>query len=976
MRILFTFLFISFGLLFVNAQKQTSNTKSGVPPFLINTDNLWVDSIMNSMTLDEKIGQLFMIAAYSNRDETHYKEIENYIQKYKVGGLIFFQGTAEKQAELTNRYQALSKNKLWIGFDGEWGLAMRLKNTINYPRQIMLGAIENEQTIYDMGAEFARQMKRIGIHINFAPSVDVNNNPNNPVINDRSFGDNKYNVVLKSKAYMHGMQDNFLMACAKHFPGHGDTDVDSHYDMPVLQHSAERLDNIELYPFKAMIRNGVSSVMVAHMNVLAYDNTPNLPSTLSPKVVQGKLIDDLGFNGIVFTDALNMKGVAKYFPSGVAEVKALQAGNDVFLFSENVDAAIKGIKAAVASGEITEERINKSVRKILLAKYWVGLNNYQPIDLNNINADINSEQAKYINNKLIQEAITIVKDDKTLLPIIDVREKIAHIAIGNGKANTFSNRLDSYSEIDHFYISKSETNTNLEALINKLKKYKLVIVEISDMVRAPSKNYGLTTNQIEAVKSINQKHDAINVVFGLPNSLKNFQALHNIVVAYNEDSVTQDITAQILFGARPASGTLPVTVGKYEYSSGVCSQGNLRLAYGLPIEIGIDKSKLSKIDNIIEKAISDGATPSSQILVAKDGMVVYQKTFGNMTYSSKINVDNNDLYDIASISKVVATTPIMMRAYEDKIIDINKTLGDYYCYPDSCNKFNINFKDLLAHQAGLPAWIPFYKKTLDSLNNADTTWYAKQKDSHFSIKIEDDLYLRNDFIDSIRNTIYNCSLGSKSYKYSDLGYYLLKEIIEKQYREAFEPVVQKYLWSHLGMNHTMYNPLDKNINLNQIVPTEDEKGFRNRLIHGTVHDQGAALLGGVAGHAGVFSNTNDLAKYFQMLLNNGQYGGTRFYNKSTIDLFTTSISSSNRRALGFDKPSKSGDSGPTCDAASSQSFGHTGFTGCIAWADPKYNLIYIFLSNRINPSADNKKLINQNIRPQIQQAIYDAIIKK
>lgn len=969
----FHLLCASFSIVF--SQNNSKAFKPNTPPFLVETKNTWVDSVLNNMTLEEKIGQLFMIAAYSNKDEVHYKEIENYIEKYKIGGLIFFQGTVPKQAELTNRYQALSKTKLWIGFDGEWGLAMRLKNTINYPRQMMLGAIEDENTLYEMGAEFARQMKRIGIHINFAPAVDVNNNPNNPVINDRSFSDNKYNVVLKAKAYMHGMQDNFLMACAKHFPGHGDTDVDSHHDLPVLHHSAERLENLELYPFRAMIRNGLSSMMVAHMNVLAFDKTQNLPSTLSPKIVQQKLKEEMGFKGIVFTDALNMKGVSKFFPSGVAEVKALLAGNDVMLFSENVDQAIKGIKEAVAKGEITENRLNESVRKILLAKYWVGLHQYQPIDLKNIEQDINNEQAKYINNKLIQESITVVKDNKMLVPIVELRQKIAHVAIGSGKINTFAKRLDSYTQVEHFYISKNETKVGLDNIIAKLKDYSLVIVELNDMNRSASKNYGLTYQQIEAVKTINQKHDAINVVFGLPYSLNNFQNLNTIVLGYNEDSVTQDITAQIVFGARGATGTLPVTVGKYEYSSGFCTQGNLRLAYGLPIEAGINGKKLNEIDKIINEAIQNGATPSAQILVAKNGVIVYQKSFGTMTYTSSLKVDNNDIYDVASITKVVASTPIIMRAYEDNKIDINKKLGNYYCYPDSCNKQDITIKDLLSHQAGLAAWIPFYLKTLDSSKNADAKWYATQKDNTFGIKLTDNLFLRNDFRDSIKNSIHNSSLGTKNYKYSDLGYYLLQEIIENQYRENFETVVKKYLWSHLGMNNTYYNPLDKKVSINNIVPTEEEKGFRNKLIHGTVHDQGAALLGGVAGHAGVFSNANDLAKFFQMLLNNGRYGGTKFYYKPTIDLFTTSVSKTNRRGLGFDKPAPKIENSPVCESASTKSFGHTGFTGCIAWADPEYNLIYILLSNRINPSADNKKFINLNIRPKVQQVIYDAIIK-
>jgi beta-glucosidase-like glycosyl hydrolase/CubicO group peptidase (beta-lactamase class C family) len=962
-------------LVFIDLRLYAGNMDNGKkdPPFLSDEKNTWVDSILNTMTLDEKIGQLLMVAAYSNKDEAHYQEIENYIQKYKIGGLIFFQGTPEKQAELTNRFQALSSNKLLIGFDGEWGLSMRLKNTINYPHQLMLGAIENENIIYEMGAEFARQMKRIGIHINFAPVVDVNNNPKNPVINDRSFGDNKYNVTLKAKAYMAGLQDNHILACAKHFPGHGDTDVDSHYDLPVLQHSKDRLEKIELYPFRALIRNGIGSIMVAHMNVLALDKTPNLPSTLSPKVVQEKLIDDMGFKGLIFTDAMNMKGITKLYPSGVAEVKAIQAGIDVMLFSENVDKAIQGIKAAVEKGEITEKRIDISVRKILLTKYWAGLNNYQPVKLEGIAEDINNEQAKLILTEIVENAITVVEDKNTLIPIIDVREKIAHVAIGNGNSNVFSKRMDDYCKIDHFYLSKNETKTTYNQLIGRLKKYDKVILEINDMSRFASRNYGLTEAQIEAIKNINQTKKTINIIFGSPYSLGKIGGFSSIMLAYNEDSATQDITAQILFGARAATGTLPVSAGIYEYGTGLCTNGNLRLGYGLPIEAGMNAETLKQIDIIANEAIKSGATPSAQILVAKDGKVVYQKSFGTFTYNNTAEVSNENLYDIASITKVAATVPVIMRMYEDKKIDLNKTLGDYYSYPIGCNKALLNIKSVLMHESGLAAWIPFYKNTLDANQMMSAEWYSKTCSPTFSVKVVDSAYLCYNFIDSVRNMIYNSELGDKKYKYSDLGFYLLKEIIEKTYADSFQNVVQKYVWSYLGMNHTTYNPLDHHFSLSDIVPTEDEKGFRNRLIQGTVHDPGAALLGGIAGHAGVFSNANDLAKYFQMLLNGGTYGGTIFYHKSTVNLFTSKQSSANRRAIGFDRPTANGESGPTCGSASASSFGHTGFTGTIAWADPQYNLIYILLSNRINPSASNQKFINQNIRPRIQQVIYNSI---
>ncbi|MBP6659552.1 MAG: serine hydrolase [Chitinophagales bacterium] len=953
------------------------NTKAEIPPFLQNPNNSWVDSIIKNMTLDEKIGQLFMVAAYSNKDETSYQNVDKYIKDYKVGGLIFFQGTPQKQAELTNRYQAESKVPLWIGFDGEWGLGMRLDNTISYPRSLTLGAIDNPQLIYDMGKEFARQMKRIGIHINFAPDIDVNINPNNPVINDRSFGDNKFNVVRKSYFYMKGMQDNFLMACGKHFPGHGDTETDSHKDMPVLNQTKERLEAIELYPFSQLIRYGVSSMMVAHMNVLALDGAPNFPSTLSPKIVQNKLIDEMKFQGLIFTDALNMKGIQKYYPSGVAEVMAIQAGCDVLLFPDDVDKAIAGVRCAVLQDSIiSEEVINQKVRKILLAKYWVGLNKYQPIKIEGIDADINSEQAKFLKYKLVENAITVVKDSDLIVPILNLQKRIAHVGIGSSKATVFSSTLDKYTQIDHFFIPKDESVATFNATLAKLKSYHLVIVDVQDMSRFAAKNFGITENSKTFLYQLNKQNKTILTVFGTPYSLKYFQDFKNVIVGYNEEEEAESITAQIIFGARGADGFLPVTVGKFHYGDGVCTNSNMRLKYGRPIEVNMNSKTLSKIDAIVQKSIDDRIFPGCQILVAKDGNVIYEKAFGYHTYATDLPTKTTDLFDIASVTKVTATLPMFMKMQEQGKIDVNKKLGDYFTYPENSNKKDIVIKEMLCHQSGLPAWIPFYKNSLDSLGNPDTLWYSKKQDSVFSVKILDSLFLKKSFQDSVWNMIYNCGLSPvKDYKYSDLGYYLLKQLIEKAYNDSLQNVTRKYLYAPLGMNYTLYNPKWNGWNVNNIMPTEIEKNFRKSLLIGTVHDQGAALLGGVAGHAGVFSTANDLAKYFQLLLNDGTYGGYRYYQASTITNFTSKQFAGNRRAIGFDKPTPIGQDGPTCDAASSQSFGHTGFTGTMAWADPKNGLVYIFLSNRVYPSADVNTLSKQNIRQKIQQVIYDAIEK-
>ncbi|HNB50235.1 MAG TPA: serine hydrolase, partial [Chitinophagales bacterium] len=432
----------------------------------------------------------------------------------------------------------------------------------------------------------------------------------------------------------------------------------------------------------------------------------------------------------------------------------------------------------------------------------------------------------------------------------------------------------------------------------------------------------------------------------------------------------------IIFGARAAEGTLPVTVGNFKYGDGECTQSNMRLKYGIPLEVNMNVQKLQKADAIIYKAIDDKIFPGAQLLVAKDGNVIYEKAYGFHTYDNTIATKITDLFDIASLTKVTATVPMIMKMQEQGKININKKLGDYFHYPDGVNKKDINIKEMLCHQAGLQAWIPFYKNTLDSLGNPDTLWYSKVQDSIFSVKIVDSLFLKKSFQDSVWNMIYHSALSPvKEYKYSDLGYYLLQQIIEKTYKDSLQNIVKRYLFAPLGMNYTQYNPRWNAYDLNKIMPTEIENNFRKSLLLGTVHDQGAALLGGVAGHAGVFSNANDLAKYFQLLLNEGTYGANRYYEAATINKFTTKQYPNNRRAIGFDKPTPKGHDGPTCDAASPESFGHTGFTGTIAWADPTNNLIYIFLCNRVYPNAAVNNLAKQNIRPKIQQAVYDAIEK-
>ncbi len=954
-------------------EHYTEKQETYYPAFMY-SDDQWADSILNQMTVEEKIGQLFMVAAYSNKTEEEYASLEYYIKQYHLGGLIFFQGDPATQINLTNRYQAAAKYPLLIGIDAEWGLGMRLDSTISYPRQLLLGAIQDDQLIYEMGKEIGRQHKRMGIHVNFAPVADVNNNPNNPVINDRSFGENRENVSQKSIAYMNGLQQQNILACAKHFPGHGDTDVDSHKDLPVIMHDRARLDSIELYPFRALTKNGVGSMMVAHLNIPALDSTPNTPSTLSRRIVTGLLKRELGFNGLIFTDAMQMKGVTKYFEVGESSVKAFLAGNDVLLFPDNIKAAVNQMITAYSKGEFNEADLNKSVKKILMAKYWAGSVNHATLLDSNVVADLNNEHAKLVRTKLIEAAITVVRDSNSNIPIRDLSKKrIASITIGKKSPSAFTKMLDNYADVDHFYLSKNEAWVNFERRLKILESYDYVLANTLDMSRYARKQFGVSTNTEKFMAALSKKENAILTVFGSPYSLVKFPNWKELIVAYESSNEAQEMAAQVIFGGRKASGKLPVSAGGYNYGDGIQTIEPIRLKYGNIRELGYTEGDLLKLDSIVKATLNIKATPGCQVLAAKDGQVFYQKSFGRHTYSkSALSVKNNDLYDIASITKIVASTTLVMKLVEEGKLDINKTLGDYIDLPETSNKHDLVIKEMLAHHSGLWPWIPFYMETLDTNKIKMPEIYQKDESKDFPILVCDDLYCSIVYQDSIWHKIHHSELRpKKGYKYSDLGFYYMMLIIEKLYDRPIEDLVQELLYEPMGMDRTTYQPLEAGFKLRQIIPTETDKVFRGQTIHGFVHDPGAAMMGGIGGHAGVFSNTNDLAKFMQMLLNGGEYGGRKFLDSTTIDYFAAAHFVGSRRGIGFDKPDPERKWGSACDSASLASFGHTGFTGTMAFADPENDLIFIFLSNRIHPTAENKKLIKENSRTQMHQALYD-----
>ncbi|MCG8804093.1 serine hydrolase [Tenacibaculum finnmarkense] len=936
----------------------------------------WVDSILQNMSIDQKIGQLFMIQAYSNKGKKHQDFINNMIRKYHVGNLIFMQGTPEKQVRLNNEYQAISKVPLLIGFDGEWGLDMRLKNTYRFPWNMTLGAIDNDELLTATGKRIGQHCKRVGIHINFAPVVDINTNPKNPIIGNRSFGENKQNVTRKAIAFTKGMQSVGVLANAKHFPGHGDTATDSHLTLPTVNFDKFRLDSVELYPYKKMFRQGLASVMTAHLSIPALEPNEKLPTSLSKKVVTTLLQEELGFKGLVITDGLNMKGAANYATAADINIAAILAGNDMLLIPQDVPGTIRLIKDALVAGNLSQARLHKSVEKILKAKYLVGLHKYKSVDTENIASDINSPYDEVLHRKLIKNAITVVKNNEAVLPIKNLKDKkIAYVSLGDAKGDSFVSMLKNYTNVE--VVSAK----NITVLLQKLQKYNLVVVGFHKSNKNPWKGYQFSNKNMIWLQEIAKNKKVILDVFTSPYSLlkiPSFENIEGVVVSYQNSVLSQELSAQALFGAFDLKGKLPVSINEnIKEGTGVFVKGINVLQYTIPEEAGVSSEKLSIIDKRIDTILMKRMAPGGQIFVAKNGKVIYNKSFGHHTSLKRMPVKSSDIYDVASLTKILASLPMIMKAEEEQKISLYSNLGDVLPRYKNSNKDTVLLKEILSHYGRLRSWIPFYLQTKDSETGKNSAkYYRKKRTADFNIKVAKNLYLKNTYKDSIYKHIVDAKQRKKpGYKYSDLGYYMFKEILELKYKQPLNKLVEEFFYSPLGANRTTYLPLEK-FKKSDIIPTERDNYYRNQLVHGYVHDMGAAMIGGVGGHAGLFSNANDIGKIMQLFLQGGNYGDTQYLASETIDKFNKRHYENRkvRRGLGFDKPQLNPRVKATCGCVSDKSFGHSGFTGTYTWVDPATDVVYVFLSNRVYPTMRNRKLIKSNIRTKIQKDIQDAIL--
>lgn len=934
---------------------------------------------LSKMSLEEKIAQLLIIRISSTGDETYNKSMVDLIDKYQVGGVCFFQGGPVREAMLTNRIQEVSKVPLIVSIDGEWGPAMRLDSCVVFPRQMTLGALSdsNNNLIYQMGREIARQCQAIGINVNYAPCVDINNNSKNPVINSRSFGENRDKVTTKAGLYLKGMQDGGITGCLKHFPGHGDTETDSHFDLPVIRKSRIELDELELYPYKKLINQDVDMIMVGHLNIPSLDTAINSVSSCSFPIVSSLLKKEFGYTGLITTDGMEMQGLRKLYPKdGDAEIRCLLAGIDLLLLPGKTDVVIQSIKNAVDSGIIPEELINERCLRVLKFKESKGLFSYTPVDISAVPQKMNSNMAVTINNSIESSAVTLLKNEDYTLPLLRTigdtlsADSIAMLCIGREEYQSQYQELAKKYGLVYIYHDKNIPQEQYNSLLQKITNYNRIIVAMGGTNQLAASRYGIEQNGVTFLNELAKVKRVILLHLGNPYALNYIGPLTNyksVIVTYQATPNSLEAALRACLGNLTCTGTLPVSINGFASGSGIVKSTIPQNLSSLPDTINL------KIDEIIHNGIKEKVFPGCVILALKNGKPVYEKAFGYYTYDHQNIVTAQTMYDVASITKVAATTLAVMKLYDEHKFDLNDKISEFLPYLKGTNKANITIAELLTHTSGLPPFIPFYSKIQNNEN-----YLRNYKTPNFEIQVADNLYLRNDYPDTMRYEIAHSKLGPKKYVYSDLNFFLLKEMVESIVKQPFDQYVESNFYAPMGLKRTCFNPLSHNFIKAEIAPTEKDTKFRKQVIQGYVHDQTAALFNGDGGNAGLFSTAEELGKIGAMLNNDGLYQDKRYISAATVRLFTSpyEMHGCHYRGLGFSVPVPSGIKDIVAESAGVRTFGHTGFTGTSIWCDPEQNVVFVFLSNRVYPDAEPNKLAKSGIRTKVQQLIYEGIRNK
>ena len=932
----------------------------------------WVDSVMRTLSLKERIGQLMVYTIAPTQDKANVDLLRKVVREYKIGGLLFSKGEIQDQVALTNQAQQWADVPLMITLDGEWGLAMRLKDTPRFPRNMVLGCIRNDSLLYEYGREVARECREMGIQVNFAPVADVNINPRNPVINTRSFGEDPKNVARKVTAYARGLEDGGVLSVSKHFPGHGDTNVDSHAALPTLPFTRERLDSIELYPFRKAIEAGLGGIMVGHLAVPVIEPEKGLPASQSPRIVRGLLQEEMGFPGLVFTDALVMKGAAGH---GSVCKRALQAGSDVLLVPRRIKEEVEAILRAVRLEMLPEAEINRRCRKVLTYKYALGLSRKPHVQL---------------------ASTTLVSNRNGALPLDPSAKRVAVLHVGTSKTDfrPFLNQLSQYvTPIECNLTPQTDAYQRAELLRRIESCQRLLVCVTTDRLKF-CQDF-LNTLQTDKPVVYLLYIDVLDAA-PLQKALKRADA---VILAHSTHEDVQQHTAALLYGEAGADGRLSASIGNtFPVGTGVTLEAHTRPRYN-PNEHGMSAQRLAQIDEIAEEGIRQGAYPGCQVVIWKDGMELYNKTFG--TQDGTHPLLPTDVYDLASLTKTTATLLAVMKLYDQGRLSLTDRASEYLPFLHGTNKQDITLSSLLFHESGLPGTILFYQEAIDSASYKGSLFSARRDRVHtaqiarntwanpsfrfrpeltspvrtmrHTLHVCDSLWLDASFKDEMMQQIADARLYSRRYRYSCVGFILLQQVVEAIAGKPMDQFLNEEFYRPMGLKRTGYHPLEHLPKI-AIVPSAEDDFIRKEVLRGYVHDESAAFIGGVSGNAGLFSNASEVACIYQMLLNGGIFRGHRYLSAETCKVFTTRTSRISRRGLGFDKPDTQRPRSNPCSTSTPASvYGHTGFTGTCAWCDPDNKLVYVFLSNRVYPQPWNNLLMVLEIRERIQETMYRAL---
>jgi beta-N-acetylhexosaminidase len=944
------------------AAEKNSTVPSATAPRLSPAASQWVEATLGKMTLDEKIGQVLFATyhgSFTSTDAAAYAQMLHCVNDLHVGGFInITQGSplgivksqAYPTAVLMNQLQAKSKLPLLVGADFERGTAMRLDEGTSFPTAMALAAAGNPRDAYTMGKVTALEARAVGIHWVYAPDADVNNNPGNPIINTRSFGEDPARVAEFVKEFVRGVEENGALATAKHFPGHGDTASDSHIDLPVIHADRERLEQLEFVPFRAAISAGVSSIMTGHLSVPALEPDPNTPATLSSRILTGLLRNELHFEGLVVTDAMDMGGITVRYAPGEAAVRAFEAGADALLMPPVPDAAFEGLQNALKSGRISRERLDASVRRILHAKAKLSLDKDRLVDINAINQKFGHVAWQSEAQDISDRGVTLLRDTQHRLPLDATKPTRALLLAFYADPEPYPAEdleRELRPRFDSLITLRADTKF-VKADMLKLPppdSYEVAIlalfVRVSDRkgnVDVPPEQAALAEQLFKTGKPV------ITVGLGSPYLIERFPQAETWLAAFGISDVAQISAARALFGQIPVRGHLPVTI------PGV----DMKLGFGLelpenamtlqPMDAG-GEAPLQTAFQVIERAVADKAFPGATVAIGYRGKVSLH-AFGNLSYAANAAaVDAHTMYDIASLTKVVATTTLVAKLVEgdfpvplDLDARVERYLPEWATGPQPEWRRQVTVRHLLTHTSGLPAFKEYWRT---SKNKQDT--------------------LTKIFAEPLEY-----EPGTREL-YSDLGIILMAEIIERLTGRTLDDLAKTYILAPLAMKDTMFRPPKKL--WPWIAPTEIDNNLRHRLVQGEVHDENAFAIGGVSGHAGLFSTASDLAAFCQMLQNGGVYAHRRILRRATIAQFTTPQQlSSGTRTLGWAVPTEGGSSGHYFSA---HSFGHTGFTGTSIWIDPDRQLFVVLLTNRVHPTRENQKIAE--LRPAFHDAVMQAL---